>query len=32
MAVFSVSLLIFSLVEIKNNLDCWFNFIEKSKT
>lgn len=32
MAAFSISLLILSLIEIKNNLDQWFNFIEKSKT
>jgi hypothetical protein len=32
MAAFSVSLLILSLIEIKNNLDRWFEFLEESKT
>jgi hypothetical protein len=28
LAVFAISLLIFSLIEIKNNLDAWFKLIE----
>lgn len=32
MATFSITLLILSLIEIKNNLDRWFIFIEESKT